>query len=141
VDGGAASFQATWAAWLALSVIELNRDDEALQLTLESEELAARDDITAQVPWREARAIILARRGQMEEAEKLAREAVTIAERTDWLNLQGDAQMALADVLRQAGRADNATEAARRALERYDQKGNVVAAGWARDLLLQLGAD
>jgi len=63
---------------------------------------------------------------------------VAIAERTDFLNLQGDAQMTLADVLRVAGRADNATEAARRALVRYDQKGNIVAAGWARDLLVEL---
>jgi tetratricopeptide (TPR) repeat protein len=135
---GAGGHLATWAAWLALSLVDLDRDDEAFQLTLESEGLAAVDDITAQVPWREARARILARRGETGEAERLAQEAVTIVEGTDFLTLQGDAQMVLADVLRLAGRADDATEAARRALERYDQKGNIVAAGWARDLLLEL---
>jgi hypothetical protein len=49
--------------------------------------------------------------------------------------------MALADVLRHVGRRDEAADAAKQALDRYDQKGNVVAAGWARDLLLELGAD
>jgi tetratricopeptide (TPR) repeat protein len=127
---------ATWAAWLALPLVHLGRDDEALELTLESEELAAVDDITAQIPWREARGVILARRGEMEEAERFAREAVAMAERTDFLNLQGDARMALADILRLAGRADEAADAAQRALEHYEQKGNVVAAGWARDQLL-----
>lgn len=33
--------------------------------------------------------MILARRGKVQEAERLGRDAVVIAERTDWLNLQG----------------------------------------------------
>jgi hypothetical protein len=70
------------------------RSREALELTRESESLAGEDDITAQIPWREARARILARRGEMADAEKFAREAVAIAERTDWLNMQGYAQLA-----------------------------------------------
>jgi tetratricopeptide (TPR) repeat protein len=138
---GAMSYRATWAAWLAVSLISLGRDEgEALDLTRESESLAGEDDITAQVPWRGARARILARRGETEDAERIAREAVEIVERTDWLNMQGDAQMALADVLRLAGRGDDATESAGRALERYEQKGNIVAAGWARTLLEDLRA-
>jgi hypothetical protein len=68
----------------------------------------------------------------------LAREAVEIARRTDWLNMQGDAHMALADVLRLAGTSTEAVDAAEQALDRYDRKGNVVAAGWARNLLKEL---
>jgi class 3 adenylate cyclase/tetratricopeptide (TPR) repeat protein len=132
---GAQGYQATSSAWLARPLVDLGRHDEALELTRESEAMAAEDDITAQIPWREARGLILARRGEMEEAEKLAREAVEIAERTDWLNMQGDAQMALADVLRLAERTEDALDAARAALDRYERKGNVVAAGWARTLL------
>ena len=63
-----------------------------------------------------------------------------IAERTDWLNLQGDAHMALAEVLRLAGRQDEAADAAEHAPERYGRKGNVVAAGWARDLLREVNS-
>jgi tetratricopeptide (TPR) repeat protein len=135
----AESYQATWAAWLARPLVDLGRDEEALRLTLESERLAAQEDITAEVPWREARARILARRGEMNQAERLARDAVSIAERTDWLNLQGDAHMALADVLRLVGRLDEAGDAAQRALDRYERKGNIVAMDWARDLLRELG--
>jgi tetratricopeptide (TPR) repeat protein len=135
---GAGGYVATWAAWLARPLIHLGREDEAFELTRESERLAAEDDVTAQVPSREARATILARRGQMEDAEKLARTAVTIAERTDWLNLQGDAQTTLAEVLWLAGRSDEAADAAQRALDRYEGKGNIVAAGWARTLLEDL---
>jgi len=40
--------------------------------------------------------MILARRGRMEEAERIAREAVEITESTDWLNLQGDAHFTFA---------------------------------------------
>jgi tetratricopeptide (TPR) repeat protein len=136
---GADSFRATWAALLALSLVRLGRaGEEALELTRESESLASNDDITAQIPWREGRALILARRGKTDEAEKLAREAVDIAERTDWLNLQGDAYMALAEVLRVAGHTSEAVEAASEAVERYERKGNIVAAGWGHALLEEL---
>jgi class 3 adenylate cyclase/tetratricopeptide (TPR) repeat protein len=135
VRSGANAYRATWAAWLAVSLVRLERDaDEALDLTRESESLAGEDDITAQVPWRDARAMILARRGEMGEALKLAREAVDIAERTDWLNLQGDAQMTLAKVLQLAGQSEEAAIVARAAAERYERKGDVVATGWARAL-------
>jgi tetratricopeptide (TPR) repeat protein len=138
---GADSFRASWAATLALSLVRLERDEEeALELTRESESLAAKDDITAQIPWREARALILARRGKTDEAEKLAREAVDIAERTDLINFQGDAQLALGNVLRLTGQSGEAAGAAQQAAEHFERKGNVVAAGWARDLLRELSA-
>jgi tetratricopeptide (TPR) repeat protein len=131
----AQGYQATWSAWLARPLVDLGRHDEALELTRESEAMAAEDDITAQVPWREARARVLARRGSLDEAERLALEAVAIAERTDWLNLQGDAYMSLAEVLRLAGRTSEAMVAAAEAAERYERKGNIVAAGWTHALL------
>lgn len=56
VRSRADSFRVTWAAWLALALVGQHRDDSALELSIESESLAGEDDITAQVPWREARA-------------------------------------------------------------------------------------
>ena len=49
-------------------------------------ELGASDDATTQMLWRQARAKVLARRGEHAEAERLAREAVAIGEKTDMLN-------------------------------------------------------
>ncbi|MGA9161040.1 MAG: hypothetical protein WB297_09290, partial [Actinomycetota bacterium] len=137
---GAEAYQATSAACLADILVQLGRDDEALEFAQEGEELSVEGDISAQVPSRFAKAKVLARRGESHQAGRLAREAVSIAEGTDWLNLQGDAQMALAEVLRLAGRSNEAADAAKQAAERYERKGNVVAAGWARELLLELGA-
>ena len=120
---------------LAVCLVRLGRDDEALELTRESERVAASDDITAQVPWRLARAEVLARRGEGEAAEKIVREAVAIAEGTDWLNLRADTQMALGGVLRTLGRRDETIDAFRAAAERYEEKGNVVAASWAHSAM------
>jgi class 3 adenylate cyclase/tetratricopeptide (TPR) repeat protein len=136
---GADSYRSTWAAWLALSLIGLERDqEEAFRLTIESETLAGEDDITAQIPWREGRALVLARKGHLEQAERLARKAIDIAERTDWLNIQGDVHLTLAKVLQLGGRPDEAADAARGAAERYERKGNIVATGWARAQLDEL---
>ncbi|HEU4847335.1 MAG TPA: hypothetical protein VFT03_03995, partial [Rubrobacteraceae bacterium] len=131
-------YQSTQAALLAELLVELGRDDEALSLTRESEKLAADYDITAQVPWRGARARVLARRGEVEEAVRLAREAEAMAERTDWLKLQGDTQIDLADVLRLAGRSEEATHAALKAAELYEQKGDIVATARAGAVLVGL---
>ena len=68
---GAEPYQATTAAWLAILPVRLDRDDEALELAREGEELTGEDDITAQVPSRMATAKVLARRGAGGEAERL----------------------------------------------------------------------
>jgi tetratricopeptide (TPR) repeat protein len=70
--------------------------------------------------------------GPDEEGERLAREAVVGAERTDLLNLRGDALLDLAEVLRLASRPAEAAEAGREALRRYQDKGNHASADQAR---------
>ena len=68
-----------------------------------------------------------------------ARKAVELAERTDWPEYQGTAWMALSEVRRINGRAREAADAARIAVERFEAKGDVVNAGRARAALLELG--
>ena len=75
----------TTAAYLAQAVYAQGRDDDAGRYTQISEELASRDDLLTQVIWRSVRAGLLARQGRIEEAEALAREAVTMAESTDFV--------------------------------------------------------
>jgi predicted ATPase/class 3 adenylate cyclase len=110
------------------------RDEEALWFTEEVEALAEQD-IPEQFLWRKARAKVLAARGEVEEAERLAREAVALAERTDHLEEHANALMTLAEVLRRAGRADEATPALRDALDLLRQKGNTVLARRAQQAL------
>ena len=83
---------------------------------------------------------ILARRGKLDEAERLAHDAVNRSERSDFLNWRGDVLVDLAEVLRTAGKRDEACAAVEQAVALYDQKGNVVAAAAARSLLEEAGA-
>src|SRR5436190_15540 len=130
----------TVAAFLAQALVAAGRYEEAEELSVVSEETAAAADVVTQVVWRAARAAALARRGEAAEAESLAREAVTEARTTDFLDLQGTALLALADVLQVTGSAGAASAAIEAARATYERKGNVVAAGKAEALLAGLAA-
>jgi predicted ATPase/class 3 adenylate cyclase/DNA-binding SARP family transcriptional activator len=126
---GDKAFLSTTAAYLAQAVYAQGRDEETRRYAEISEELAARDDLLTQVIWRSARAGYLAGQGRIQEAEELAREAVTMCEATDFVNTRADALTSLAEILQQAGRMEEAKAAAAGALALYAQKGNSVAAG------------
>jgi ATP/maltotriose-dependent transcriptional regulator MalT len=125
---GEKSLRATIAAFLAEVVYELDREEEAGELTEIIEELAAADDLVPQVLWRSVRAKILARRGELEPAEELGREAVSHAAGTDFPDLKASTSLDLAEVLDAAGKTDEAEGLVLHAKELYQRKGNVVAA-------------
>jgi len=112
--------------------VRVDRIDEAERFTILSEELASSDDYISQTAWRSARAHVFARRGRLEEAVDLAREAVLIAEPTSDLNRKADGLVDLAEVLHRAHRPQEAAAAAAEALELYEAKGNLVGAARAR---------
>jgi class 3 adenylate cyclase len=113
------------APQLGRALCALGRSDEAAPLAQLGRQLAAEHDVWAQMLWRQAQALVDAASGKHAEAERLAREAVAIAERTDGLNLQGDALCDLAEVLAAVGRTDEAAATLEQALERYERKQNV----------------
>lgn len=123
------------AAKLASALYAQGEDDRALELSEVSERATAPDDLSAAVQWRTVRAKLLARRGELGQAEALAREAVALAEETDFLVLRGDACMDLAEVLRASGRLEEARASTEQALELFERKENVVSAARARSLL------
>jgi hypothetical protein len=92
-------------------------------------------DVLAGVAWGAARAKALARARRVEEAERLARETVALADETDALNMRADVRLALAAVLREGERHDAAASAVSEALALYRAKGNVVAAARTERLL------
>jgi len=126
------------ASLLAQALYLQGRDDEASGLTEVAERCAPPEDLSAQVMWRGPRAKIMARRGQGAEADELAQEAVALSRRTDSLNLQGDALMDAAEVLRLNGNPDEAAAHLRKAINAYDRKGNRTAARTARRVLAGL---
>ena len=136
---GETSILANVAAMLAQVLYSQKRDDEALRFSEISEHATARDDLVPQVQWRAVRAKLLARLGESDEGERLAREAVVLAEETpDFLLLRGDALLDLAEVLVAAGRPAAAVPAIEKALRLYERKGNVVSASAARARLTQI---
>jgi tetratricopeptide (TPR) repeat protein len=110
------------------------RNDDAEELTRLCERLAAPDQADAQVKWRSVRAIAVARRGEPGEAERLAREAVYLAGKTDQLDSRAEAHLDLAEVLLLGGRGREAEHELERAISLHQQKGNEVGERTARRL-------
>jgi class 3 adenylate cyclase/tetratricopeptide (TPR) repeat protein len=130
----------TVAAELARAVVLQGRDAEAEALTVTAEELAADDDIASQALWRSVRGKVLARRGDLGAARRMATEAVELVRRTDAAVTLGDALLDLGEVLERCGDMAAAHDAYEEALLLFERKGNVVAAASVRDILARTGA-
>ncbi len=126
----------TTAAFLGQALLAQDRYEEAAGLAELSAELTASDDLVTQVLWRGVRARCLAVGGDLDEAERLARQAVALAERTDFVNQRADALVDLGIVLGRAGRARDAQAAFAEAVRLYEHKGNVVSAERVRSELV-----
>jgi tetratricopeptide (TPR) repeat protein len=74
-----------------------------------------------------ARGRLAARDGDFDEALRLVRLAIEVAERSSYFNYRARVWLALAEVSRAAGDGANADAALAQALELYEAKGNVAA--------------
>jgi class 3 adenylate cyclase/tetratricopeptide (TPR) repeat protein len=135
---GEKAFVSSSAALLADVLHQQGRHEESARFADRSEETAAPDDLAAQIAWRTVRAKILATAGRLEDAEALARRAVALAAETDWSTYHAAACVALGEVLREHRRPQEAETAIRKALDLYQEKGNVVAAEEVHALLAEL---
>ncbi len=129
---GERNYISTTKAFLAEALYRQGRDAEAMAMTLESEAIAADDDVATQYLWRSVRAKLLARSGAHAAAERMGREAIDIIEDTQDPDSQGYAWIDLAEVLLMAGATDAAIEAARTAQARFRMKGNTASEARAR---------
>ena len=128
----------TSAPLLGRALCNLGRHDEAQPLAQLGRELGDEQDPLTQALWRQVQALIHSSTGEHVTAERLAREAVDLADQTDGLNLQGNAFHDLAQVLQAAGRRDEAAAAFEQALERYERKRNLPMAEQVRARLAAL---
>jgi tetratricopeptide (TPR) repeat protein len=126
------------AATLGRVLCALERFDEAERYAAIARSAAAEDDLLSQVTGRQAQALVLTTRGEMEEAERLAREAVEMLADAECPNFQGDTWMDLGRMLRTAGKPAEAEQAAREALALYERKGNRPSSAAARMFLQEL---
>jgi tetratricopeptide (TPR) repeat protein len=126
------------ASFLAESLYQQGRYDEAEEWTRRAEETAGQHDLSAHADIRAVRAKVMAQRGEFEVAESLAREAVEIGARTSEPDHEGDNYFDLAEVLRLAGKPMEAVEALEQALRHWEAKGNLVSAAKARSSIEEL---
>ena len=126
---------ASVAVLLAQSAYAQGRYDDAERFRRECEETANPNDIDSQIRYRAIRAKLLARGGELEAGEALARQAVALAETSDFLLAHGDALMDLAEVLRLSERTAESEDAITKAVQLYEAKGSAVAAARARAVL------
>jgi tetratricopeptide (TPR) repeat protein len=117
----------TIAPILVDALFAQDRGEEAVELIEQVAELAIDDDLDPQVGWRRVKARLLAQRGEFDEAERLGRESVAMAERTDFLYARGRALEDLAAVLRLAGRPHDASIELEGAMHLYEQKGDLTS--------------
>jgi class 3 adenylate cyclase/tetratricopeptide (TPR) repeat protein len=128
---GASSLMAVALAWQG-------RADEAEHFARACEKHTAADDISTQMEWRSALARALSTRGEYANAEALAREATAMAEQADYLEFNGRAYLALADVLALGGRPEEARPWLEKAMEMYERKESVFWTARVGDRLREL---
>ena len=126
------------AALLAQALVDLERIDEADEYVKLSQDLLAESDVSGQAQVRISAALVLARRGELEEATRLATEAVALGEETDELISLADLLLRQAEVLELAGRVEDATTALSKAAEVAARKGALVDEQRARERLAAL---
>src|SRR5262249_13938673 len=78
------------------------------------------------------RARVAAHRGDLAKALTLGRRAIRVADSSDRLNVRARVWRALAEVHRVRRETDEAESAVAKALDLYEQKGNVAAAALVR---------
>jgi class 3 adenylate cyclase/tetratricopeptide (TPR) repeat protein len=123
---GETSFRSTGAGLLAEVLYGLDRLDEAEESARLAQELAAPDDLSSHALSEAVRAKVLARRGEHEEALRLAQHAVDLLAESDFFQARAATLAALAEVLFRAGRREEAERRFAEALAIVKAKGNVV---------------
>jgi ATP/maltotriose-dependent transcriptional regulator MalT len=112
----------TIAALLARACFDQGRLDDAERFTAVSKETAIGDDVVSRALWRSTRARVLAHRGELAQAQELAREAVAIAGSSDFIVLHAGVLTDLAEVL---GDGEEARAALEHAMALSRKKGDV----------------
>src|SRR5262249_36599796 len=123
---------ATRAAELANVLYVAGRYEEAAQWERIARERAGADDLDAALTRQPVEAMLHARQGRLEKAERTALATVDLAAKTDSPNRRAEALLGLAEVLRLAGATQNAKEHVDAALVLCKQKGNTAAAARIR---------
>ena len=134
-DMGASRYIALYRTQLARVLLEQGRNEDAA-----AELEQARDIYNGDPAWKVAEALLLARRGETEEAVALAREALASMADSDNITAHAEVLVDVAEVLRAHGDLVGAADSLAAAVVLHDEKGNVLAARRCRQLLAAIAA-
>ena len=132
------SFASTTTITLAETLYRRGDAGEAEGLAIKGEELGAEEDVVNFASGRGLRAHIAADRGELADAEQLARSAVGYAYETDFPSVHATAHEALGHALAAAGRAEDARAEYEQASELWSRYGFSVRAERTQKLLEEL---
>ena len=135
-----ASVGSTFAAYLANTLADLGRFQEAEIEANRAEAMAPESDVTTALVVSRARIKVLAARRDLEAAVAVGRRALRITESIESWDLEAGIRTDLAPVLQLAGLEDEAHRLAAEAVGMYERKGILVLAARARDVLASLSA-
>jgi tetratricopeptide (TPR) repeat protein len=131
---GELAWLSSTAAILAEALYDQGNLSEAKRFIQESESAAGSEDVYSQALLRSVRAKILSDEGHAEDAAETAREAVNIAEGSDFMFLRVAVLTALGEVLASTGSTEEADSAFLGAEELCEVIGFTVGAERARTL-------
>jgi len=134
-ETGEKSFLSTVVAYLAEAVYAVGRYEEAEELSRESQDAAATQDVVSQILWRAVRGKVLARRGDAEPALRLAEEAVALARGAQSSRSATDVYLDVAEIFSLLGRLPDAVALIEKAAHLYEETGDALAARRARGKL------
>ena len=120
---------------LARALCDQERPADCLRILDESERHQTVPDLEILIRRPATRALALAHLGRLDEAEPLARKALSYATGSDSVDVHANALLVLAEVLRLAGRHTEAAPPVKEAIALFELKGNVVSAARARAVL------
>jgi class 3 adenylate cyclase/tetratricopeptide (TPR) repeat protein len=126
------------AAGVAAALVDQGRIEEADEYVQVAREMVAEKDPTGQAVIRMTAARVHAHRGQVEEAIRLAAEAVEHMDETEELLNVPDILVWQSEVLELAGQTEEAADALRKAVDAAARKGAVVDERRARERLAAL---
>jgi tetratricopeptide (TPR) repeat protein len=138
---GSKAPRSTATALLACVLYDAGRYSEAAAEANRAQQLigsAETSDYASLTRIWSLRARLMARRGKIEGAKAEIGKALTLAEATDDLERRGSVWMEKADVVELAGEPKEAVSCLERAIDLFEQKGNIVLAGRARAKLTAL---
>ena len=94
---GERAYSSTTVALLADVLCELGRYDEAIEMSIVSQDRSSQDDVMSEVLWRSARGRAFAAHGKEREAIEMMERALELIAATDLVGIHGDIWRHIAD--------------------------------------------